>query len=173
VLTLVNVAFVPTTFCNEVSPRTVNVLVTVLDAATNPPNKLNVEVALEPRAVTVARVSVSANKYAGQFVPVERHTVLPFTKSWVVETTPEAKRLVVVTLKPVAFEKFTFPPLIVETFRVEMVPVVAERTVVFRAVVVTLVNVAFVPTTFWSEVSPRTVKVEVTVELDDKKPAYN
>jgi hypothetical protein len=71
--------------------------------------------------------------------------------------------LVVVTLKPVAFEKFTFPPLIVETFRVEMVPVVAERTVVLRAVVVTLVNVAFVPTTFWSEVSPRTVNVLVTV----------
>jgi hypothetical protein len=173
VLTLVNVAFAPITFCKEVSPRTVNVLVTVLDAATNPPNSESVEVAEAPRAVTVARVSVSASKYAGQLVPVLRQTVLPFTKSWVVETTPEAKRLVVVTLKPVAFEKLMFPPLIVETFRVEMVPVVAERTVVLRAVVVTLVNVAFAPITFCRLVFPRTVKVEVTVELDDKKPAYN
>jgi hypothetical protein len=56
--------------------------------------------------------------------------------------------LVVVTLKPVAFEKFTFPPLIVETFRVEMVPVVAERTVVLRFVVVTPVKRAAVAPRF-------------------------
>jgi hypothetical protein len=82
--------FVAVAFCRLVFPSTVNVLVTVLDAATNPPNKLNVEVALDPRAVTVARVSVSASRYAGQLVPVLRHTVRPFTKRLVVETTPLA-----------------------------------------------------------------------------------
>jgi hypothetical protein len=73
-----------------VFPSTVKVEVTVLDAATNPPNSESVEVALDPRAVTVARVSVSAKRYAGQLVPVERQTVRPFTKRLVVETTPEA-----------------------------------------------------------------------------------
>jgi hypothetical protein len=68
----------------------VNVLVTVEEAATNPPNKLSVEVALAPRAVTVANVSLSTKRYAGQLVPVERQTVRPFTKRLVVETTPEA-----------------------------------------------------------------------------------
>jgi hypothetical protein len=85
-----NVALTPITFCRLVFPRTVKVEVTVELAATNPPNKLSVEVALDPRAVTVARVSVSAKRYAGQLVPVDRHTVLPFTKRLVVETTPEA-----------------------------------------------------------------------------------
>jgi hypothetical protein len=73
-----------------VFPSTVKVEVTVELAATNPPNKESVEVAEAPRAVTVARVSVSAKRYAGQLVPVDRHTIRPFTKSCVVETTPEA-----------------------------------------------------------------------------------
>jgi hypothetical protein len=77
-------------FWSEVFPRTVKVEVTVEEAATNPPNNESVVVAEEPRAVTVARVSVSANKYAGQLVPVLRHTVRPFTKRLVVETTPLA-----------------------------------------------------------------------------------
>ena len=89
-----------------------------------------------------------------------------------VETTPEAKRLVVVTLKPVALAKLIDPPLIVPVFKVVIVPVVAERTVVLSAVVVTFVNVALFAIKFCNNVSPSTVRVEVTVELDAKKPAY-
>ncbi len=43
-------------------PITVNVLVTVDEPATKPPYKSKVEVAKAPRAVTEAKVSVSANK---------------------------------------------------------------------------------------------------------------
>lgn len=71
--------------------------VTVDDAERKPPKRLRVEVAEAPRAVTVARVSDSTKRYAGQLVPLVRQTVRPFTKSEVVETTPEAKRLVVET----------------------------------------------------------------------------
>ncbi len=104
----VKVALEPTRFWRLVFPRTVKVLVTVVEAETRPPNKETVDVAVAPRAVTVANVSLSANKYAGQLVPVDKQTVRPFTKSEVVETTPEAKRFVVETLVEVASLKEMF-----------------------------------------------------------------
>ena len=61
-------------------PRTVKVLVTVLEDATNPPYSERVSVVSAPRAVTEARVSVSAIKKAGQSVPSSRQTASPFTK---------------------------------------------------------------------------------------------
>ena len=39
-----------------------------------------------------------------------------------------------------------------------------------KFVVVTLVSVALTPVKFWSEVEPRTVKVDVTVELAPTNP---
>jgi hypothetical protein len=75
----------------------VKVEVTVEEDARKPPKRLSVLVALAPRAVTLARVSLSTKRYAGQLVPLVRQTVRPFTKSWLVETTPEAKRFVVET----------------------------------------------------------------------------
>jgi hypothetical protein len=107
----------------------VKVEVTVEEEARKPPKRLSVEVALAPRAVTLARVSLSTKRYAGQLVPFVRQTVRPFTKSCEVETTPEAKRFVVVTLvavtfDPTAFRKLIDPPLMRDVFRVVMVPVV-------------------------------------------------
>ena len=89
-----------------------------------------------------------------------------------VETTPEANKFVVVTLKPVALAKLMLPALMVPVFNVVMVPVVALSTVVLKAVVVALVNVALFAIKFCNNVSPRTVRVEVTVEDEAKKPAY-
>ena len=83
-----------------------------------------------------------------------------------------ADKFVVVTLVPVASENDNVPPLISAALSVEIVPVVAERTVVLSAVVVTFVNVALFAIKFCNNVSPSTVRVEVTVELDAKKPAY-
>ncbi len=56
-------------------PTTVKVEVTVEEAPTNPPYSCKVVVENDPRAVTEASVSTSASKYAGQFVPLVRHTV--------------------------------------------------------------------------------------------------
>jgi hypothetical protein len=142
VVALVKEAFPAVRFCRVVYPRTVKVEVTVELDPTNPPNKERVEVALAPRAVTVAKVSVSASKYAGQFVPLERHTVRPFTNRDVVETTPEAYRLVVETLNPVALENRRVATLMRELFKVVIEPLVDWRLVVKRLVVVTLVPVA-------------------------------
>lgn len=67
-----------------------------------PPKKVTDDVAVPPRAVTDARVSVSAVA-AGQFTPVLKQTCWPATKRLVndalVPHTVEAKRL-----RPVAFE---------------------------------------------------------------------
>ena len=100
-------------------PTTCNVPVTVEDEPTKPPYKRSVEVAKAPRAVTLESVSVSANKYAGQLVPLVKHTVTPPTVSVekaptlalmrVVETWPEAKMLVAVALVAVTFCKFVPP----------------------------------------------------------------
>jgi hypothetical protein len=62
----------------EVEPKTVNVEVTVEEAATNPPRNWRVAVAEEPRAVTEARVSVLAAE-AGQPTPFARQTAWPIT----------------------------------------------------------------------------------------------
>jgi hypothetical protein len=59
-----------------------------------------------------------------------------------------AERFVVVALVPVASENESVPPLMSVAFRVVIVPVVAESAVVFSAVEVTFVKVAFVPTMF-------------------------
>jgi hypothetical protein len=56
--------------------------------------------------------------------------------------------LVVVTFAPEASENVSVPPLMSEAFNVEMVPVVAERTVVLRFVVVTPVKRAAVAPRF-------------------------
>ena len=67
----------------------------------------------------------------------------------------------------------------VPAVRFPMVPVLAKRLVeeatpeAYTFVVVTFVNVAFVPVRFWREVFPRTVRVEVTVELAERKPPKN
>lgn len=134
-------------FWREALPRTVKVEVTVELAETKPPKKERVEVAKDPRAVTVARVSTSAA--TAQLVPFERQARYPPTYSCEVETTPEAYRLVVVTLKPVAFEKIRVPPLILEVLRVEMVPLEALRMEAKRLVEVTLKPVAF-----WKLIDP-------------------
>jgi hypothetical protein len=125
-----------------VYPSTVKVEVTVEEAAIKPPYRERVEVAKEPRAVTVARVSTSAA--TEQLVPFERHARYPPTYNCEVETTPEAKRLVVVTLNPVAFEKMRVPPLILEVLRVEIVPLEAPKMEAKRLVEVVLVRTAFV-----------------------------
>jgi hypothetical protein len=62
VVTLVNVAFVPMTFCKSVPPKTVSVDVTVDEAETDPPNRLSVLVAVFPRAETSANVCVADAK---------------------------------------------------------------------------------------------------------------
>ncbi len=64
-----------------VCPSTVKVEVTVEDAPTNPPKSCKVVVENEPRAVTEAKVSVSASRYAGQLRPLVRQTVEPPTVS--------------------------------------------------------------------------------------------
>jgi hypothetical protein len=114
-----------------VYPSTVKVEVTVEEAAIKPPYRERVEVAKEPRAVTVARVSDSTD--TGQFVPVWRQTAVPFTK------TAAAFKVV-----PDAVEKpsqvavaFVMEPLVMERL-------VVEALVAKRLVVVTLVPVAIV-----------------------------
>ncbi len=148
------VPLVARTFDKVVVPTTVSVLVTVDELPTKPPYKRSVEVAKAPRAVTDASVSVSANKYAGQFRPLVRQTVEPPTVkalnepvlafSWVVEAMPLTNRFVVVTFEPVAFVKVT----------------------AFKADVPVTESALKIP---W----PRTVKVEVTVEEAPTKPPYN
>ena len=66
-------------------PATFNVPVTLDEAATNPPNKVSVDVAIAPLLDTVSNVSDSA-AVAGQFVPSTKQTTRPFTKSAVVVT---------------------------------------------------------------------------------------
>lgn len=121
-------------------PTTVRDDVTVELAPIKPPYKSSVEVAKEPRAVTVASVSLSVMRYAGQLVASSRQTETPptvrapnspaFAFNCVVEATPET----------------------------------------YKFVVVTLVAVAFVAVMFCKFVSPRTVNVEVTVEEAVRKP---
>ncbi len=135
-------------------PTTVKVEVTVELEPTKPPYNWRVVVENDPRAVTDASVSTSANKYAGQFVPLVRHTVWPpmvsalnvplFAFNCVVEAIPETNRLVVVTFTPVPFVNVRLP----------------------RAEVPVTVIALKMP---W----PRTVKVEVTVELAPTKPPYS
>ncbi len=114
---LLMVPLVARTFDRVVVPTTVKVEVTVDEAPTKPPYKSKVEVAKAPRAVTLASVSVSASKYAGQLRPLVRQTVEPptvkalnepeFALMRVVEAMPLTNKLVVVTFKPVAFVKVT------------------------------------------------------------------
>ena len=58
-------------FCIVVPPSTVNVEVTVDEAARKPPNRLNVAVVVAPAAVTVFKLGVAV---VGQFVPFARQT---------------------------------------------------------------------------------------------------
>jgi len=60
-------------------PDTVSVEVTVAFDALKPPNKESVAVANEPRAVTEARVSVSAVIKPLQPTPLERQMPVPLT----------------------------------------------------------------------------------------------
>jgi hypothetical protein len=215
VVTLVPVPFTKVTFWRDVSPRTVNVDVTVEEAAIKPPYNWTVVVAEEPRAETVARVSLFA--VPEQFVPSWRHTFFPAIVSvvpdpFVKERVP-AKRLVevefvvvanvevrlvvlrVVGLKVVPLNVVMNPRvawrLVAKRFvLVVLVPVaevhvrlvglnvvpemlVKEAFVANRLVVVTLVPVPFVKVTFWRDVSPRTVNVDVTVEEAAMSPPYN
>ncbi len=62
VVTDTPVAIVHVTPWSDVLPMTVRVEVTVVEAETRPPYKETVDVAVAPRAVTVARVSLSASK---------------------------------------------------------------------------------------------------------------
>ncbi len=75
------VPLVARTFDKVVVPTTVSVEVTVEEPATKPPYKRRVLVAKAPRAVTLANVSVSASKYAGQLRPLVKQTVEPPTVS--------------------------------------------------------------------------------------------
>jgi hypothetical protein len=109
VVTFVNVAFRPITFWSDVSPKTVNVLVTVELAATNPPNKLNVEVAEAPRAVTVARVSE-------QPLPSLKHTLIkerppdPFVARTVFEAPETVGRTMLNVAAVFAASRLVYPP---------------------------------------------------------------
>lgn len=75
-------------------------LTLIFDEVT-PPKNVTPTVVVAPRAVTDASVSASATA-AGQFVPFERQTLKPPTKTCVDDTRLE-KRFVVVTLVMVAF----------------------------------------------------------------------
>ncbi len=100
-------------------PTTVKVEVTVDELPTKPPYNCKVVVENEPRAVTDARVSTSANKYAGQLVPLVRQTVWPpivsalnepvFALIRVVDAIPETNRFVVVTFTPVPLVNVRLP----------------------------------------------------------------
>lgn len=76
-------------------------------------------VAEDPRAVTVASVSLSASKYAGQFVPFVRQTVEPFTNSWVVETAPVKVEVPAPAMNNVP-EALTSPESVTLNFCVEL-----------------------------------------------------
>ena len=86
------------------------------EAAKKPPESVKVCVVVAPRPVTVAKVSF-AKEETGQFVPLFKQTVWPFTNNCVVEAIPETKILVVVTLVAVVL-----PDKIVEptTCKVEL-----------------------------------------------------
>ncbi len=99
-------------------PRTVRVEVTVELAPTKPPYNRRVEVAKAPRALTLAKVSISAGK-AWQLVPFARHTGWPFTKiAEALSVEPDAlanpSQAVEVTEPTVRFEIAPVLALIVE-----------------------------------------------------------
>ncbi len=130
------------------------------------------DVANEPRAVTVARVSASSKLVTGQYDPSARQTAWPSIVA-VAKDPLMAKRLVPdAMLNPSQLEVAFKKEALVE-FSVVTVPVVAVRLVVATLVVVTLVNVAFVPVRACKLVSPSTVSVLVTVELAPMKPPYS
>src|SRR3989344_747539 len=93
---LTEVAFLSTPSTKEYEP------VAVRFEVTRPPKRVTVVVAVAPRWVTEASVSVSV--YEGQFVPEERQTVVPptvvFDGSWASVVT---FRCVLVVFVPVAF----------------------------------------------------------------------
>jgi hypothetical protein len=83
-------------------PATFNVPVTLDEAATNPPNRSIVVVVNDPRAVTVANVSLKTVP-AGQPTPLERQTAKPMTVA--VAKFPE----LAIIEEPVADEKLSKP----------------------------------------------------------------
>ncbi len=118
----------------------------------------------EPRALTSASVEVfDPVPVAKQFVPSARHTARPFTKM-----------ALAFNVEPLALlnpnQEVEVPEAKESVLRVSVVNEALEAKM---ALLVTAVNVALVPIKFWSEVEPRTVKVEVTVELAPTKPPYN
>ena len=124
---------------------------TVDEAATKPPKSVTVVVAVAPRCVTDASVSVSA--VTGQFVPFARHTPWPitvavvnvptFAKRLVVDAIV-AKRFVVVTETPVAFTNVKF----VSDDETEVSDVSVVGPVIFRLVPVAPLKRRFVAKRF-------------------------
>jgi hypothetical protein len=117
-----------------------------------------------PLLVIVCSVAVVAAD-PGQFVPFARHTDEPFTAmAEAFKVVPEA------VAKP---NQEVEVPLV--RLSEPIVPdcankLVEEAVEAKKLVVVTAVNVAFVPVSAASEVAPSTVKVEVTVDEDVIKP---
>lgn len=139
-------------------PMTVKELVTVLEAARNPPSRFRVWWVLDPRAVTEASVSASAPA-AGQPTPFVRQTPTPMIVA-VAKVPVTALKVVplavpkVKTPDEVPFVKVSSPreerpptvrdPALKEPAeRVVTVPLVAWKEVAKRAVVVAFVLVTF------------------------------
>ena len=110
-----------------------------------------------PLLVTCCKVEVLA-AVPGQFNPVARHTLMPFTR-----TAPAFN----VVPDAVANPSHTLDVAAVKAAFV-IVPLVANKFVV-----VTLVAVPFVNVSVPSVVPPITVKVEVTVDDEPMNPPYN
>ncbi len=143
-------------------PATAKVPVTEEEAATKPPKNWAVVVVKLPRAVTDWRVS--RPEAAGQLVPFERQTEIPFTKI-AVEVTVFAERVSAFSVDPVALVKL----------KLVMVPVVARRLVEKRfaankLVVVVLMPVALVNVTPARVETPVTLRVPVAVMLEAVSP---
>jgi len=122
-----------------------------------------VVVADDPRAVTKAKVEVSAALWTTQLVPFARQTAEPFTNTALVfNVVPEALE------KPSHAVEVTEP-----TVRLLMALVFA-----FNVVPLAVANpsqtddVPFVKFKLWRFVFPRTVNVLVTVELAPMNPPY-
>jgi len=153
-VTLVNVALVPVIPCKLAFPSTVNVEVTVDDEAMKPPNKYSSLVVEAPLLEICCSVEVEA-ALPGQFTPLARQTLNPFTSTAAAfNNVPEA------VLNPNHEVEVPFVNV-----RFVMVPFVPNKFVV-----VTLVPVPFPKVTPCKLVFPKTVKVEVTVDDEAKKP---
>jgi len=156
----VPVALVKVSPCRPVWPSTVKELVTVLEAAMNPPRRFRVWKVEEPRAVTEASVSASAPA-GGHPNPFERQTPTPMIVA--------VAKVPVVALKvvPLAVPKVNTPVLVpfvkvsvprVEsplTVRAPVYRFVEAKVVIVLETALTFVAYRFVVVAFVVVTSPR------------------